>query len=80
MPERKRFLLRLDPATYDALERWAGDELRSVNSQIEFLLGDALRRAGRPPARRARPAEAARPALASEGPAEGEPGDLTEGG
>ncbi len=54
MPERKRFLLRLDPATYDALERWAGDELRSVNAQIEFALVDALRRAGRVPARRRR--------------------------
>ncbi len=52
MPERKRFLLRLDPATYNALERWAGDELRSVNGQIEFALVDALRRAGRLPARR----------------------------
>jgi hypothetical protein len=52
MAERKRFLLRLDQATYDALERWAGDELRSVNGQIEFALLEALRRAGRPPARR----------------------------
>jgi hypothetical protein len=55
MPERKRFLLRLDPATYDALERWAGDELRSVNAQIEFALVEALRRAGRLPARRPPP-------------------------
>lgn len=47
MPERKRFLLRLDPALYDALERWAGDELRSVNAQIEYLLADAVRQAGR---------------------------------
>lgn len=59
MPERKRFLLRLDPATYDALERWAGDELRSVNAQIEFALVDALRRAGRLPARRRRGDEGA---------------------
>ncbi|MFN8638244.1 MAG: hypothetical protein U0360_02030 [Dehalococcoidia bacterium] len=55
MPERKRFLLRLDPSTYDALERWAGDELRSVNAQIEFALVGALRRAGRLPSRRPPP-------------------------
>lgn len=47
MEEKKRFLLRLDPADYAALEKWSADELRSVNSQIEFLLKDALRRAGR---------------------------------
>ncbi len=47
MEEKKRFLLRLDPADYEALEKWSADELRSVNSQIEFLLKDALRRAGR---------------------------------
>ena len=57
MPERKRFLLRLDPSTYDALERWAGDELRSVNAQIEFALVDALRRANRLPVRRPPPSE-----------------------
>nr|WP_207711483.1 hypothetical protein [Sulfobacillus harzensis] len=39
--------MRLDPELYDALERWASDELRSVNGQIEFLLVDALKRAGR---------------------------------
>ena len=49
MAQRKPFLLRLDPATHQALERWAGAELRSVNAQIEFLLRDALRRAGRLP-------------------------------
>ncbi len=47
MPERKAYLLRLDPKTYDALERWAKDELRSVNGQIEFLLRRALQGAGR---------------------------------
>lgn len=52
MPERKRFLLRLDPEVFDALERWAGDELRSINGQIDYLLEDALRRAGRHPRRR----------------------------
>jgi hypothetical protein len=47
MAEKKRFLLRLDADDYDALERWSADELRSVNSQIEFLLKEALKKAGR---------------------------------
>lgn len=50
MAERKSLLLRLDPAVYDALARWAGDELRSANAQIEFLLRRALADAGRLPA------------------------------
>jgi hypothetical protein len=48
--DRKGILLRLDPAVHDALARWAGDELRSTNAQIEFLLRDALLKAGRMPA------------------------------
>jgi hypothetical protein len=44
---RKPFLLRVEPALLTALERWAADDLRSVNGQIEFLLREALRRAGR---------------------------------
>ena len=47
MTERKAFLLRLDPALHDALQRWAGAELRSVNAQIEFLLRRSLQEAGR---------------------------------
>jgi hypothetical protein len=47
MEEKKRFLLRLDPADYASLEKWSADELRSVNAQIEFLLREALKRAGR---------------------------------
>ncbi|GMU64330.1 MAG: hypothetical protein AMXMBFR36_06040 [Acidobacteriota bacterium] len=47
MAERKAFLLRLDPALHVALERWAADELRSVNGQIEYLLRRALHEAGR---------------------------------
>lgn len=47
--ERKKILLRLDPAVHDALARWAGDELRSTNAQIEFLLRKALGDAGRMP-------------------------------
>ncbi|MEV8091537.1 hypothetical protein [Streptomyces nigra] len=48
-PQRKQVLLRLDPAVYEALARWAGDELRSANAQIEFLLRRALAEAGRLP-------------------------------
>ncbi len=47
MADRKAFLLRLDPRIYAAIERWAKDELRSANGQIEFLLRRALRDAGR---------------------------------
>jgi hypothetical protein len=47
--ERKGILLRLDPAVHDALTRWANDELRSTNAQIEFLLRRSLAEAGRLP-------------------------------
>lgn len=49
MAEKKPFLLRLDPRVHRALQKWADDELRSLNGQIEYLLRDALRRAGRQP-------------------------------
>jgi hypothetical protein len=51
--ERKSFLIRVDPRLHAALEKWAADELRSVNGQIEFLLTKAVRDAGRekPPRR-----------------------------
>ncbi|MBT2506143.1 hypothetical protein J7I98_09580 [Streptomyces sp. ISL-98] len=61
---RKQVLLRLDPAVYDALARWASDELRSANAQIEFLLRRALAESGRLPGgaapirRRGRPPKA----------------------
>jgi hypothetical protein len=45
--DRKAFLLRVDPALLDALQRWAGDDLRSLNAQIEFVLRRALQQAGR---------------------------------
>lgn len=45
--EKKAFLLRLDPRLYRVLEKWAQDELRSVNAQIEYLLKEAARKAGR---------------------------------
>ncbi len=47
MAERKAFPLRLDPVVFEALQRWAAADLRSVNAQIEFLLRRALREAGR---------------------------------
>ncbi|MFD8339791.1 hypothetical protein ACFV42_45410 [Streptomyces solisilvae] len=69
--QRKQMLLRLDPAVHDALARWADDELRSANAQIEFLLRKALADAGRLPGaarpipRRGRPPR--RPAEGAEG-------------
>ena len=49
MAARKSFLLRVPPELYAALEKWAGDELRSVNGQIEYLLAQAVKDAGRAP-------------------------------
>ncbi|GLZ75930.1 hypothetical protein Afil01_07370 [Actinorhabdospora filicis] len=49
MPPRKNVLLRLDPAVHDAIAKWAADELRSVNAQIEYALRLALKQAGREP-------------------------------
>jgi hypothetical protein len=49
LTERKAFLLRLDPALHDALQRWAGAELRSLNAQIEYILRNALKEQGRLP-------------------------------
>ncbi len=63
---KKRFLLRVDPTIYEALEKWAADDLRSVNGQIEYLLTQAVRRAGRLPRRsteaKDHPGDAAGPA------------------
>ena len=47
MAQRKTFLLRLDPKIYAALQKWAADELRSVNGQIEYILRKALKQTGR---------------------------------
>jgi hypothetical protein len=58
--ERKPFLLRLDPAMLEALQKWAADDLRSLNGQIEFLLREALKQAGRLP--KSRPAARPKPA------------------
>jgi len=51
VPQRKSFPLRLDPKLYEQLRRWADDEFRSVNGQIEFLIRRALTQAGRWPAK-----------------------------
>jgi hypothetical protein len=64
--ERKSVLLRLDPAVHDALARWAGDELRSTNAQIEFLLRRALADAGRMPSRAAPQRRPGRPSAAKD--------------
>jgi hypothetical protein len=47
MAPKKSFPLRIDPELYEALERWAADEFRSVNGHLEFLLREALKRSGR---------------------------------
>ena len=46
MATKKSFVLRIDPEVSNALERWAADEFRSMNGQIEFLLSQALKKAG----------------------------------
>ena len=76
MAERKKLLLRLDPQVHDAIARWAADDLRSVNAQIEFALRLALRQAGR--ALRPVPADSAESAESTEstevGGTAGDPG------
>jgi hypothetical protein len=47
--DRKSFLLRIDAGVLEGVQRWANDDLRSLNAQIEYLLRDALRRVGRAP-------------------------------
>jgi hypothetical protein len=47
MPEKKKFLLRISEDLYAALEKWAADDLRSVNAQVEYLLTEAARKSGR---------------------------------
>lgn len=64
MAERKSFLLRVDRELLDAVQRWANDDLRSLNGQIEFVLRRALREAGRTPT--------SRPTTPSEPPATGD--------
>ena len=47
MAEKKKFLLRIDESLYSTLEKWAADDLRSINAQIEYLLSESVRRSGR---------------------------------
>lgn len=49
MKDKKSFILRMEPATYDALEKWAADEFRSVNGQLEWIIARALKEASRLP-------------------------------
>jgi hypothetical protein len=75
MAERKSVLLRLDPAVHDALARWASDDMRSTNAQIEFLLRRALSDAGRMPSHARRMRKPGRPAAGSAPGTTGEPED-----
>ena len=72
MGSRKSFLLRIDAATLEAVQRWANDDLRSLNGQIEYVLRDTLRRAGRsipaPPSSAETPTRDTEGASASDSP------------
>ena len=72
MPESKRFLLRLNPGLFEALRRWADEDLRSINAQIEYLLTDQARRAGRLP-KRTTPRPRADTATDDDAPPDGDP-------
>ncbi|MFC7273067.1 hypothetical protein ACFQS1_03645 [Paractinoplanes rhizophilus] len=76
MAERKSILLRLDPAVHDALARWAADELRSTNAQIEYLLRQALQAEGRLPGNAKRMRRPGRPSRNAPGEPD-EAGDPT---
>lgn len=52
MNKKKSFVLRLNSEMYDALEKWAADEFRSTNGQLEYIISDALKKAGRKPKER----------------------------
>lgn len=79
--ERKKFLLRLDPEVYQAIQRWADDELRSVNAQVEYALRLALRQAGREvrPGRAVRRGRPSRPPTARSTPDGDEPDTESDG-
>lgn len=53
MSKKKPFVLRLDPEMLGAIEKWAADDFRSTNGQMEWLLHEALRKAGRVPKKKA---------------------------
>jgi hypothetical protein len=77
MAERKSFLLRIDAAVLEAAQRGANDDLRSVNAQIEFVLREALKRAGRSPSPPGEPEAAASPPVS---PTPGTPADPSGAG
>ena len=72
MAERKSFLIRIDPGIFDALNRWANDEFRSLNAHLEYLLRQALKQAGRLPKDRPADDPAAPPAGDKPSPGWGE--------
>ena len=78
MSERKGMLLRLDPAVHDALARWAADELRSTNAQIEFVLRRALADACRLPGHAGRMRGRGRPRASAPADADSEPDDADD--
>ena len=51
MAKRKQYPLRIDPTVWEAIERWAADDMRSANGQVEWILREALRKAGRLPSK-----------------------------
>ena len=51
MARRKQYPLRIDPEVWEAIQKWAADDMRSANGQVEWILREALRRAGRLPGR-----------------------------
>jgi hypothetical protein len=53
MSQKKSFVLRIDEATYEALEKWAADEFRSVNGQLEYIIHQTLKKEGRTPQKKA---------------------------
>ena len=55
---RKQYPLRIDPVIWEAVQRWADDEMRSANGQVEWILRDALKRAGRLPKKEGHPRDA----------------------
>jgi hypothetical protein len=78
LSERKGMLLRLDPAVHDALARWAADELRSTNAQIEFVLRRALADAGRLPGHAGRMRGRGRPRASAPADTDSEPDDADD--
>lgn len=61
MAEKKVFMLRLSPDVYSSLEKWAADEFRSVNGQLEWIIGKALKETGRSPKKREERADEGKP-------------------